>query len=76
LTQREATSLDATELPQGPVQLDEVLAQTERRLFTWALTQANGNQSEAAHLLGIPRSTFQYRWRRLGDPGDGKGPVD
>jgi DNA-binding NtrC family response regulator len=76
LTQREGLGADEVEVPQGPVQLDEVLAQTERRLFTWALTQANGNQSEAAHLLGIPRSTFQYRWRRLGDPGDGKSSTD
>jgi DNA-binding NtrC family response regulator len=76
LAQREGVGLEEAELPHGPVKLDEVLAQTERRLFTWALTQANGNQTEAAHLLGIARSTFQYRWRRLGDPGDAEGTAE
>jgi DNA-binding NtrC family response regulator len=57
-------------LPQGPVQLDQVLEQTERKLLTWALAQAQGNQSEAAAMLGIPRTTFQYRWRRLGGAGE------
>lgn len=52
------------EMPDGPVRLDEVLGETERRLLRWALDRADGNQSEAAALLGIPRSTFQYRWRR------------
>jgi DNA-binding NtrC family response regulator len=59
-------------LPEGPVQLDEVLAETERRLLRWALERAGGNQSEAAALLGIPRSTFQYRARRLALPGFAK----
>jgi DNA-binding NtrC family response regulator len=51
-------------MPEGPVRLDEVLGETERRLLRWALDRAGGNQSEASALLGIPRSTFQYRWRR------------
>ena len=61
-------------LPEGPVQLDQILAQTEERLLRWALEQAGGNQSEAATLLGIPRSTLQYRARRLALPGFGKEP--
>jgi DNA-binding NtrC family response regulator len=61
---------DAPADPQGPVQLDEVLEQTERKLLAWALDQAQGNQSEAAALLGIPRTTFQYRCRRLGCSGE------
>ncbi len=60
-------------LPKGPVSLDQVLAQTEERLIRWALDRASGNQSEAATLLGIPRSTLQYRARRLDLPGFGKG---
>lgn len=58
--------------PEGPVQLDNVLALAERRLLQWALEKAGGNQSEASALLGIPRSTFQYRARRQGLPGFGK----
>ena len=60
------------ELFPGRVQLDDVLAQTEQRLLAWAIEKAKGNQSEAAALLGIPRSTFQYRARRQGLPGAGK----
>jgi DNA-binding NtrC family response regulator len=66
---------DLPGLPSGPVQLDEVLAQTERKLLAWALDQAKGNQSEAAGLLGIPRTTFQYRWRRMEDAGEGNTPA-
>ena len=57
--------LEPMDLPQGSVKLEEVLAQTERKLLSRALDQAQGNQSEAAGRLGIPRSTFQYRWRKL-----------
>jgi DNA-binding NtrC family response regulator len=70
LPQDSAKSTMETALPQGPVQLDEVLAQTERKLLAWALAEAGGNQSEAAGLLGIPRTTFQYRWRRLESTGE------
>ena len=76
LPQREGPSPEEAPVPQGPIKLDEVLAETERRLFNWAMGQANGSQSEAAHLLGIPRSTFQYRWRRLGDPEAGSASSD
>ena len=50
------------------INLKEVFAQTERKLLSRALDQAQGNQSEAAARLGIPRSTFQYRWRKLMEP--------
>jgi two-component system NtrC family response regulator len=58
-------------LPPGPpVRLDDLLLDTERRLLRWALEEAKGSQSKAAALLGIPRSTFQYRWRRaVGEEG-------
>jgi DNA-binding NtrC family response regulator len=68
------TDSEVPRLPEGPVQLDEVLAATEQRLLRWALERAGGNQSDAAALLGIPRSTFQYRARRQAIPGFGKDP--
>ena len=56
------------DIPLGSVNLEHVLAQAERKLLSWALDQAQGNQSEAAARLGVPRSTFQYRWRKLMEP--------
>ncbi len=56
--------------PPGPVRLDDILQDTERRLLRWALQEAGGSQSKAAALLGIPRSTFQYRWKKaVGEEG-------
>jgi len=54
----------------GTLQLDEVLRETERRLLLQAMERAGGNQSQAAALLGVARSTFQYRWAKL--MGDGQ----
>jgi transcriptional regulator with PAS, ATPase and Fis domain len=34
----------------------------ERALLGWAYEKGEQNQGRAAKLLGIPRSTFQYRW--------------
>lgn len=47
------------------IQLDDALAEFEKRLLSWALAKAQGNQGKAAQLLSIPRSTFQYRWGKL-----------
>lgn len=45
--------------------LPEILAAEETRAMAWAMAEANGNQSDAALLLGIPRQTFNYRYRKL-----------
>lgn len=45
--------------------LPEILAAEEARAMAWAMSEANGNQSDAALLLGIPRQTFNYRYRKL-----------
>ncbi len=42
------------------------LAEVERRLLEAALTHANGNITEAARLVGIPRGTLRYRLEKLG----------
>ncbi len=36
----------------------------EQELLQWALRQAGGQQSRAAELLGLPRTTFQSKLRR------------
>jgi DNA-binding NtrC family response regulator len=43
------------------VDLAAVLAAVEERLLRWALDRAKGNLAQAATLLGIPRSTLQYK---------------
>lgn len=45
--------------------LPEILAVEEAKAMAWAMREADGNQSDAALLLGIPRQTFNYRYRKL-----------
>jgi DNA-binding NtrC family response regulator len=49
-------------LPPEGVDLDEV----ERQLLTQALERAGGNQTQAAHLLGINRDQVRYRIEKFG----------
>ena len=49
-------------LPAEGVNLEEV----ERQLLTQALERANGNQTQAAHLLGINRDQVRYRIEKFG----------
>ena len=49
-------------LPQEGVNLDEV----ERQLLMQALERASGNQTQAAHLLGINRDQVRYRIEKFG----------
>jgi transcriptional regulator with PAS, ATPase and Fis domain len=49
-------------LPPNGVNLEEV----ERQLLTQALERANGNQSQAAQLLGINRDQVRYRIEKFG----------
>nr|WP_238442386.1 sigma 54-interacting transcriptional regulator [Desulfofalx alkaliphila] len=53
---------------QAPYQtgLVSVTEQTERELIQRTLKQANGNRSQAARMLGIPRSTLYYKMHQLG----------
>jgi hypothetical protein len=53
--------------------LPEILAAEESRAMAWAMREANGNQSDAALLLGIPRQTFNYRYRKLARQQAGRG---
>ncbi|MGZ6143558.1 MAG: helix-turn-helix domain-containing protein [Myxococcales bacterium] len=36
----------------------------EKRLITEALRKSNGNQSQAARLLGVTRDTLRYRLKK------------
>lgn len=47
------------------VEMASVVTEVERRLIDWALMRAEGNLAKAAEMLGIPRSTLQYKVTRL-----------
>ena len=47
-----------------PISLDERVRQLEHTLITWALRASDGNQTRAAELLQIKRSTLQGRMVR------------
>ena len=53
-------------LPDGGCKLDEVLAETERRLLEQALARAGGRRTAAAKLLGISFRSIRYRLDKLG----------
>lgn len=48
-----------------------VLADVEERMVTWALRRAEGNLAKAAEMLGMPRSTLQYKLGKV-DPSKGR----
>ena len=41
------------------------LAEFEKKYIDYVLTQSKGNKSEAARLMGIPRSTLMGKLRKL-----------
>jgi len=49
------------------VDMVSVLADVEARMVRWALERSQGNLARAAEMLGMPRSTLQYRVSKLGD---------
>jgi transcriptional regulator with PAS, ATPase and Fis domain len=52
--------------PERKLNLDEVLTAVEKRLIAMALRRANGNQTEAAALLGVFRTRLGRRIEALG----------
>jgi DNA-binding NtrC family response regulator len=59
------TAIDSIDFGKGIVPHSAVNA-LERRLIIEALRAANGNQSKACELLGIPRDMLRYRQKKLG----------
>jgi len=43
------------------VDLRAMVEEFEREVVRWAMTRADGNQGKAAQILGIPRSTLQFK---------------
>lgn len=51
------------------VDMAEVLNKVESRMVRWALDRSSGNLARAAEMLGLPRSTLQYKAAKLGQAG-------
>ena len=69
---RPADQIDGHIVLTEPVDLDTILADTERRYIVAALEKAHRNRHEAAILLGITERSLRYRMDKLGvkDGGD------
>jgi two-component system, NtrC family, response regulator AtoC len=65
LIEPEPARPSGTELPPAGVDL----AQWERSVIEQALREAGGNQTKAAHRLGISRDTLRYRIKKFGIVG-------
>jgi len=63
----------AAGLPEGRIDLDNLVADYERGLLLHALARAGGVKKRAAHFLGISFRSFRYRLEKLGlDDGSGR----
>ncbi|MBI2893727.1 MAG: sigma-54-dependent Fis family transcriptional regulator [Deltaproteobacteria bacterium] len=54
---------------QAKLELPELVRQFEEEIMKWAMQKARGQQSRAAELLGLPRTTLQSK---LGRPREGE----
>ena len=73
-----AAGTELLALPVEGCQLDDVIAECERRLILQALERTSGSRTQAAKLLGLTLRSFRYRLEKLGmsndeDEGDREG---
>jgi DNA-binding NtrC family response regulator len=54
------------DIPEGGVNFDAVVTKVERDLLLQSLAKAGGNKMRAAQLLGMKRTTFVEKLKRLG----------
>ncbi len=54
------------------VDMEQLTSRVEMKLIDWARQKSNGNLSEAARRLGIPRSTLQYKMEKEEGAQDGE----
>jgi DNA-binding NtrC family response regulator len=63
------------DMSEGGVNFDAVVTKVERDLLLQSLSKAGGNKMRAAQMLGMKRTTFVEKLKRLGIEWD-KGPTD
>lgn len=68
---RRNTYISLVTTPAAQGKLMDVAVEAEKQLIIKTLQQVLGNRSEAARVLGIPRSTLYYKLRQLGIPAKG-----
>ncbi len=68
---RRNTYISVVTSPMTQGKLMNVAVEAEKQLILKTLQQVRGNRSEAARVLGIPRSTLYYKLRQLGIPAKG-----
>ncbi|AEG60535.1 sigma-54-dependent Fis family transcriptional regulator [Desulforamulus ruminis] len=68
---RRNTYISLVTTPAAQGNLMNVAVEAEKQLILKTLQQVKGNRSEAARVLGIPRSTLYYKLRQLGIPAKG-----
>ncbi|MHC4591878.1 MAG: sigma 54-interacting transcriptional regulator, partial [Planctomycetota bacterium] len=56
------------------IDMTSLLSDAEARIVCWALERSRGNLAKAAELLGVPRSTLQYKVSKLAAPEDSPYP--
>jgi transcriptional regulator with PAS, ATPase and Fis domain len=66
----DAKAASAAPTRKAPPNLDELLAQVERRMIDLAMRKSKGDQTKAADLLGIYRSRLARRYKALGMGND------
>ncbi len=57
-------------IPDGGIELNRILRETEDRLIDEAMKKAGGNKARAAQLLGINRTTLVEKLKRRGPTSD------
>ena len=44
--------------------LNDILAEEEKNILKWAMDKAEGHISNAAKMIGVPRQTFGYKYKK------------
>jgi DNA-binding NtrC family response regulator len=57
-------------IPEGGLNLEDIVATLERELIRQSLEMSGGNRSHAAELLGLKRTTFIEKLKRMGMAAD------
>jgi two-component system response regulator PilR (NtrC family) len=66
----ETTIIETDQAIEFPLNLDLILAETERRYLELALVRTNGAKKKAADLLGLNFRSFRYRLQKFNIAAD------